>query len=152
MPFLAKIPSHGTMDRLRRFDLESAPAVRGWNLAAVSATGHALPLLLVAIVLALVDFAVLPRQAVFLGLVVAPLLGLVGTGIGWIAATSPTNGPSDGTLRFKHQVPERYHEEFSRETLEQVVEEGGEPPRGLGHLALFSGTVPVYTIAVLALL
>lgn len=139
------------MDRLRAFDSARSPAVRGWNLATASLTGHVLPLLAVALSLALVDFAVVGQQAAFLALVVAPLAGLLVLGVGWVAATNPADRPPGGTIRFKHQVPERYHEEFSRETLEQVVEEDDGMPPALRYLALFFAATPAHSVLVVVL-
>lgn len=59
--------------------------------------------------------------------------------------------PDTGPERFRDQIPDRYHEEFALETLNETVEEdpGPDPRRRFGLLYCFM--VPAFALVVMLL-
>lgn len=86
---------------------------------------------------------------VLFGLPFLMAVALVGSGP-WEAGPLG-RAPDAGPERFRDRIPERYHEEFAAETLNDEVDEGSEPGPRHRFALVYSVMVPAVTFLVMIL-
>lgn len=122
------------------------------SLEWLAVSGVVLPLATIAVVRWAALTWELDLVPVAVALFALPLIAvalLVGSGP-WEAGPlgrSPDTGPD----RFRDQIPERYHEEFAVETLNETVEEDPGPSQFRVYAMLYCAMVPTLTIVVMIL-
>ncbi|WP_226023095.1 hypothetical protein [Halomicrobium salinisoli] len=96
-----------------------------------------------------------PSIYVLFTLFVVPLLGLGSayvTGVRTAGLPAPDWLPIGGTRRFRDQIPERHHEAFAVETLNQEQEPENAHLAGvLVHYLVYLAAVPVHAALLIAL-